>query len=329
MPKVKSCITRATELTALSVWRLIQDKGFTPQDLLTEDEGRIREKLIDQSGVDAMRAALTDIPFVLNVVGSEGRKHIHQYGEAFPALEGVFGKGRLKLDCVNDVVEGSKAAKLNSPGAISVIAVSSRGGLMPTPDDTDYLDKLFGPPQLKSKISIEKPIAENLAEVVDTFKIRPSEINLVMMDRDRNAHLINGASKFGANLILLKAGDLLPSILSSMDPGQHKKGVHLVAGIGGFEEGVISAVAAKNLGAVAEGRAWFAEKPEEQRFGKVWAVDDLVPGKNKDCLVSISFITADNKWFDLKGVERKDSGYQVTTLTVSEDGVKIEKRVHR
>ena len=40
-----------------------------------------------------MRTALTDIPFVMEIVGSEGRKHVHQYGEALPTLEGVFGSG--------------------------------------------------------------------------------------------------------------------------------------------------------------------------------------------------------------------------------------------
>src|SRR3989338_11656254 len=154
MNQVKKYITRATELTALAVARLIKEKGFTPEDLLDEEESRKREKLIDQAGVDAMYAALTDIPFTLEVVGSEGRKHVHQYGEALPTLMGTFGSGNPKLDMVNDVVEGSKAAKLNSPGAVSVIAVSSHKGLMATPDDTDYMDKLFGPPQLRGRISI-------------------------------------------------------------------------------------------------------------------------------------------------------------------------------
>lgn len=331
MVKIRNHIIRATELTAISVARLIKEKGFTPEDLLTEEESKAREKLIDQAGVDAMYAALTDIPFVLEVVGSEGRKHIHQYGEALPTLEGTFGPATagLKLDMVNDVVEGSKAAKLNCPGAVSVIAVGSHKGLKPTPPDIDYMDKLFGPPQLAGKISIDKPIEENLAEVVDVFKIKPSEINMVVMDRDRNANLINVAQKFGVNLILIKAGDFLPSVLSCMDPGKHKKGIHLVAGIGGFEEGVLAAVAAKALGAVAEGRGWSGDSLITQKYKKVWKIDDLVAGKKVDCLVSVSFITGDDKWFNLGGVAEKDGGHEVTTLTVSEMGVKIEKRLHR
>ncbi|MBF8249730.1 MAG: Fructose-1,6-bisphosphatase [Candidatus Levybacteria bacterium] len=328
MNKVQDCIVRATELTALSVAQIIEEKGFTPQDLLTEEESLIREKLIDQAGVDAMRAALTDIPFVMKVVGSEGRKHIHQYGEALPTLEGVFGTGNLKLDMVNDVVEGSKAAKLNSSGAVSVISVSSDKGLMGTPSDIDYLDKLFGPPQLKGKISLNKPVEGNLAEVVDTFQVVPSKVNVVMMDRDRNAHYINACQKFGVNLILIKAGDFLPSVLSCLDPSTHKKGIHLVLGIGGFEEGILAAAAGKALGGVAEGKGWSPDKEIQSRYTKVWDVDDLVSGKREDCFVSISAITEENKWFDLEGVSESDGERAVTTVSVSNNGLKITRKIH-
>lgn len=328
MDKVKHNIIRATELTALSVWRLINEKGFTPQDLLTEEESKEREKLIDQAGVDAMYAALTDIPFVLRVVGSEGRKHVHQYGEALPTLEGVFGSGELKLDMVNDVVEGSKAAKLNSPGAVSVMAVGSAKGLMPTPADVDYMDKLFGPPELRGKISLNQSAEENLAAVVEAFRVEPSQVNVVVMDRDRNAHLINACQKFGVNLILIQAGDFLPAVLSCLSPADYKKGTHLVMGIGGFEEGILAAVAAKALGAVGEGRGWSGDSRTAEKYNKIWKIDDLVAGKKTDCLVSVSSITGDDEWFDLLEVREKDGGHEVTTLTVDTNGVNINTKTH-
>ncbi len=324
MDQVKKYITRATELTAISVARLIKEKGFTPQDILDEEENLKREKLVDQTGADAMYTALLDIPFVLRVVGSEGRKHIHQYGEKLPTLEGVFGPpaggGDLELDCVNDVVEGSKAAKLNSPGAVSVIAVGSKNGLMGTPDDIDYMDKLFGPPQLKGKLSIHQSTEGNLAEVVNTFGVKPSEINVVMMDRDRNAHYINACQKFGVNVILIKAGDFLPSILSFIDPKKHEKGLHLIMGSGGFEEGILAAVAGKALNAHVEGRGWSGDPEIAKKYEKIWSVDDLVSGEIEDCLMSFTTITPENKWFDLE---------PLTTLTVDKSGVKIDRRVHR
>lgn len=327
--QIKHYITRATELTALSVSRLIKEKGFSSTDLLDEEENIQREKLIDQAGVDAMAAALIDIPFVLEIVGSEGRKHVHQYGEALPTLDGVFGSGDYKLDMVNDVVEGSKAAKLNISGAVSVVGVGSHKGVMPTPADIDYMDKLFGPPQVKGKISMSKTIEENLAEVVDAFQIKPSEITVTMMDRDRNAHYINGAKKFGATLNLIKAGDFLPSILSFTDPATHKKGIHLVVGIGGFEEGVMAVIAAKALDAACETKGWSPDAEIARKYSKVWSVDDVVSGRREDCFVSISSITGDDKWFDIEGVRVKRQGEsEVTTLTVDESGVNIISKIH-
>lgn len=327
MVAVKHYITRATELTAISVARLITEKEFTSTDLLTEEESKSREKLIDQVGVDTMYSSLTDIPFRLEVVGSEGRKHIEEYGEAFPTLEGTFGssaeEGGLKLDMVNDVVEGSKSAKLNIPGAVSVVAVGK--GLLPTPKDTDRMDKLFGPPQLKGRISLDKPIAENLAEAVEVFKVKPSEITVVILERDRNAHYINACQRFGVKLNLIQGRDFTPAVLACMDPGTHKRGIHLLVGVGGFEEGVLAVVAAKALGAVGEGRGWLVDS---RKYSKAWTTDQIVKGSKEYAFVSVSAITDENEYFDLKGVREKQGGHEVNTLTVDRSGVNIVSTIH-
>jgi fructose-1,6-bisphosphatase/sedoheptulose 1,7-bisphosphatase-like protein len=317
MDEVKKAITKATQLTATSVLKLINEKGFKPTDILTDEESLKREKLIDQAGVEAMAEALQDIQFSLEAIGSEGRKHVHQYGEALPTLMGSFGppNSELKLDMVNDVVEGSKAAKLNLPGAVSVIAVSSHNGLMATPDDIDYMDKLFGPPQLKGKISIAKNVSENLTEVTKTFNVKPEKINVVIMDRERNENYISECKKFGVNLILIKAGDFLPSILACMDFKDHDKGVYILMGSGGFEEGILSAAAAKALGAMCEGRGWSKDPEVQKRYQQAWSVDELIPGRVEDCLVSLTAITKEDKWFNLPAL---------ATLTVDKSGVKIE-----
>ena len=48
-------------------------------------------------------------------------------------------------------------------------------------------------------------------------------------------------------------------------------------------------------------------------------MDEVVSGQIEDCLVSITAITDDIKWFDLPSL---------STLTVDPSGVKIEKHVH-
>lgn len=302
---VRQTILKATQDTALAVHNLILEKKFNPTDILAEEQSRAREREIDQVGVDAMAKSLKNAPFKIEIVGSEGKKHIFTYGEVMPTFEGVVGSGNLTVSMVNDVVEGSKAAKLNTPGAVSVVAVCTHQGLMPTPSEISYLDKLFGPPQLKGKISIDAPVLENLKAVRKTFAVRPEEINVVMMDRERNAKYIKGVEEFGANAILLAQGDLMPGILSVIDPGFHKKsppagrqGPHLIMGIGGFEEGVMVACAAKAVGGVAQGRCWDPDEGIRKRYSKTLLIDDMVPGKKEDCLVSITAITKD-LWFGL------------------------------
>jgi len=70
---------------------------------------------------------------------------------------------------------------------------------------------------------------------------------------------------------------------------------------------------------VGEGRGWSGDKQISQGYRKTWTIDDLVAGKKEDCLVSITAITPENKWFDLA---------PFSTLTIDINGVNIEKREH-
>ena len=76
---VKKTIIKATSETALAVRNLILEKGFSPTDQLTDEQSRVREREIDQAGVDVMSKSLKDAPFKLEIVGSEGKKHIFDY----------------------------------------------------------------------------------------------------------------------------------------------------------------------------------------------------------------------------------------------------------
>ena len=92
---------------------------------------------------------------------------------------------------------------------------------------------------------------------------------------------------------------------------------------------------AKAIGGFCEARGWSGDSEIQKRYTKVWNVDDLVSGKKEDCLVSISSITGDNKWFNLDGVMENPStslrtvgGHEVTTLTVDRSGINIDTRIH-
>ena len=102
----------------------------------------------------------------------------------------------------------------------------------------------------------------------------------------------------------------------------------MVIGSGGFEEGILAAVAGKALGSAVEGRGWSGDMEIQSKYTKIWGIDDLVSGKKNDCFISVSVITHDNKWFDLEGVKKENNGNALTTLSISSKGLIISRNIH-
>jgi len=79
--------------------------------------------------------------------------------------------------------------------------------------------------------------------------------------------------------LLITDGDVAPSIAAA----QPRTGVHMLYGIGGTPEGVISAAALKCVGGGIVGRLWPRDEEERQQLvdagldpGRVLTTDDLV-----------------------------------------------------
>lgn len=277
-----------------------------------------RIALIDTAAAAVMEHKLADMPFSVVSVGSEGAKEqlAGKMGVAMPTVLGRFGGGNGEVWMVNDPVEGTTAAAANNPGAISVVAVGAKDGLMATPDGVHYMDKLFVPPKAAGKVNIDQPPRRNLIAVCDAYGVGPDEVTVVVMNRPRNAHIIEELRTFGANLELIEHGDLVPSLLAILPPESHTKGIHMLMGIGGWEEGVIAATAARALGGVAEGRAWKEDAPHQPKL----TLDDLVPGKAEQSMVIYSAIT-DDEWFDIPGATEDSPGMVVETIRFDSTGV--------
>ncbi|MGD9980067.1 MAG: fructose-bisphosphatase class II, partial [Hyphomonadaceae bacterium] len=103
--------------------------------------GRGDERAADQAAVDAMRAALNDVPMKGRVVIGEGERD--RAPMLFVGEEVGAGKG-AELDIALDPLEGTTLAAKAMPNALSVIAVAPKGGLLHAPDT--YMDKIaIGP----------------------------------------------------------------------------------------------------------------------------------------------------------------------------------------
>lgn len=318
-----------TSQVAIAAYQKIHDLYMEVKDPQAGDLKSF-SKEIDAIAAKTMKKELGKAPFTIVSVGSEGRKEAHpdKYGEEAAMVLGQFGRGSQVVWMVNDPVEGTTPASKNIPGATSVMAMSSEGGLMPTPEYEDYMDKLFAPPRLKNKISISFPVSENLGIAYKEYALQdPGSIHVVIMNRERNLEKIEACRKFGATLHLIEFGDLTPSFLACREPENIKNGIYLLMGIGGFEEGIMGACAAKALGAHAEGKIYHVDDKKNNVERSVFTIDMLVPGKKEDSVVSTSFIT-DDVWFKASGVVKKKERFEVSTLFIAENKFTIESALY-
>ena len=80
----------------------------------------------------------------------------------------------------------------------------------------------------------------------------PSDVHVVVLERDRHDDADRRAARGRRTRNLIRDGDVAPSIAAAQ-PGT---GVDLLYGIGGTPEGVISAAALKCVGGGIQGRLW-------------------------------------------------------------------------
>lgn len=93
----------------------------------------IRVELLDTLAAARFEDYLKNVPFRVLSVASEGEKEWEKMGRGMPTVLGEHGMGEQIISIANDVVEGTTAASHNRQGAISVLASSTYGGIMPTP----------------------------------------------------------------------------------------------------------------------------------------------------------------------------------------------------
>ena len=257
-------LVRVTEAAALGTGRWI---------------GRGDKVAADQAAVDAMRAMLDTVSMSGVVVIGEGEKD-----EAPMLYNGEeVGNGQApEVDVAVDPLEGTRLNSVGQPNAIAVIAVSERGTMF-FPGAAVYMDKLVGGETIADALSIDASPGENVEAAAKAKGVRPSEIAVVILDRERNQPIIEGVREAGAKVNLITDGDVAPAIAAAR-PGT---GVDLMMGIGGTPEGVIAAAAVKSLGGIVQGRLWPRTDEERQSLveagydpDRVLTTDDLVGGDN-------------------------------------------------
>jgi fructose-1,6-bisphosphatase II len=266
-------LVRVTEAAAMAAGRWV---------------GRGDKESADQAAVDAMRAMLDTVAMAGVVVIGEGEK------DEAPMLyngEEVGNGSPPEVDVAVDPLEGTRLTANGQPNAIAVIAVAERGTMF-FPGAAVYMDKIACGPEALDAIDITASPGENVERVAEAKGVRPSEVAVVVLDRDRHNELIAELREVGAKVILITDGDVAPAIAA----GQGGTGVDLVMGVGGTPEGVISAAALKCVGGGMQGRLWPRNDEERQALldagldpARVLTTDDLVSGQ--DVFVAATGVT--------------------------------------
>jgi fructose-1,6-bisphosphatase II len=266
-------LVRVTEAAAMGAGRWI---------------GRGDKNAADQAAVDAMRAMLDTVAMDGVVVIGEGEK------DEAPMLfngEQVGEGGGPPVDVAVDPLEGTRLTALGQPNAIAVIAVAERGSMF-FPGAAVYMEKIAAGADAVDAIDINATPTENVNAVAKAKGRRPTDIRVVVLERDRHEALIGELRQAGARVNLIRDGDVAPAIAAA----RPETGVDLLYGIGGTPEGVISAAALKTVGGGIQAKLWPRNDDERQKLveagydlDRVLTTEDLVAGD--DVFVAATGVT--------------------------------------
>lgn len=252
--------------------------------------GRGQKDAADGLAVDAMRQAFDSVRISGTVVIGEG-----EIDEAPMLYIGEHvGAGGPEVDIAVDPIEGTNLIAKGQNGAIAVMAIAEKGGLLHAPDM--YMEKLCVGPRGAGAIDITKSLTENIKNVAAKMERNVDEITLVMLDRERHQGLMKEAREVGARIMLISDGDVNPAMECCIEGS----GVHMVVGTGGAPEGVLAAAALKCVGGDMQARLKPETEEEIRRchemgiadVNQVLKLNDLV--RTDDVIFAATAITRGN-----------------------------------
>jgi len=185
------------------------------------------------------------------------------------------------VDIAVDPLEGTNLCATGSPGAITVLAASEKGGLLHAPDC--YMEKIIVGPSCKNAVELDAPVSANLRNIARRLHRGVEDLVVIVLDRPRHENLIRDIRKAGARIKLIGDGDLSAGIAAAVIG----TGVHAVMGSGGAPEGVITAAAIRCLNGYMQARLVIDKPGLEERIARmgikdknrVYEAEDLAPGK--------------------------------------------------
>lgn len=241
--------------------------------------GRGNEMAADAAAVEAMHRELAKVAVRGTVIigeGDEGEVEHLFVGEAVGSGEGP------EVDIAVDPLEGTNICAKGMPSALSVLAITARGGMLRTP--IMYMNKIaVGPGFPEGVVDLDATPADNVRSLAKAKGVPVGEIMACILDRPRHAELIRAVREAGAGVRLIPDGDVASVIWTTRSV---ETGVDIYMGLGGAREGVIAAAALRCIGGQMQGRLMPMNQDEKSAMSRAgisdrarkYALTDMVAG---------------------------------------------------
>ncbi|MDQ6958631.1 MAG: class II fructose-bisphosphatase [Mariprofundaceae bacterium] len=199
----------------------------------------------DGLAVDAMRKRINEVKMNGMIVIGEGAK------DEAPALydgEKVGTGEGIGVDIAVDPIEGTNLFAKDMPGSIVTLAAAPEGSMY-RPGSCFYMEKQVYPKAACGKIDAEAPVSDRLSQLAKALGKEVRELKIFILDKPRHQELMQEVYAAGAKIRLATDGDVNGAIQAILNMGSDA-----LFGIGGTPEGIVTACAARAMGAEMFGR---------------------------------------------------------------------------
>jgi len=250
--------------------------------------GKGNKTIADKAATDSMRESLNKLDINGKVVIGEG-----ELDEAPMLYIGEkLGTGNgPSIDIAVDPLEGTNFAANNLPGALSVMAIASKGNLFNAPET--YMEKIaVGKDVPFDATDLDFPIEKNIKNIADSKNKNINEITVCLLDRSRHQQIIEKLKILNVKLKLITDGDISGALLVTNE----KYKVDIFVGTGGGPEGVLTASALDAFGCKFQGRFIFKTDNDISRaklmgikdLGKKYELNEIIKGDSIFCATGIT-----------------------------------------
>jgi fructose-1,6-bisphosphatase II len=202
--------------------------------------GSMNKQEIDGAAVASMRSALKEMHITGTVIIGEGQKDnapMFMHGEKVGNLNGP------AIDIAVDPIDGTSLVAKGKTGAVSLIAFSPENTMF-NPEDNFYMLKLVTGYEAATKISLSKPLLENLHIIAEVKSKKLHDLVVNVLRRPRHEKLGSELQALGIKVRFFDDGDVTAALVTCLPDSK----VDAMIGIGGSPEAVIAAAGVIALG---------------------------------------------------------------------------------